>query len=49
MKNSPAEVLGKCTLAKFRDKKLLRVNGDAIKVLGPAQLSKILQRNLGEL
>jgi len=37
------------TLAKFRDKKLLRVNGDAITVLDPAQLSKVLQHNLGEL
>ena len=37
------------TLAKFRDKNLLRVNGDAITVLDPAQLSKVLQHNLGEL
>ena len=38
-----------CTPASFRDKNLLRVKGDAITVLDPAQLSKVLQHNLGEL
>jgi CRP-like cAMP-binding protein len=37
------------TLAKFRDKKLLRVKGDTITILHPAELNTILRRNLGEL
>jgi CRP/FNR family transcriptional regulator, dissimilatory nitrate respiration regulator len=36
------------TLAKFRDKKLLRVKGDTITVVQPIELDKILRRNLGE-
>jgi CRP/FNR family transcriptional regulator len=36
------------TLAKFRDKKLLRVKGDTITILHPAGLNTILRRNLGE-
>jgi CRP/FNR family transcriptional regulator len=37
------------TLAKFRDKKLLRVKGDTIAVLRPTELDKVLRQNLGEL
>lgn len=37
------------TLAKFRDKKLIRVKGDSITILHPAELNTILRRNLGEL
>ena len=37
------------TLAKFRDKKLLHVRGETITVLHPAELGKILRRNLGEM
>lgn len=36
------------TLAKFRDKKLIRVKGDTITLLHPSQLNRILRRNLGE-
>lgn len=37
------------TLAKFRDQKRLRVKGDTITVLRPAELGRILRRNLGEV
>lgn len=37
------------TLGKFRDKKLLRVKGNAITVTQPIELARILQRHLGEL
>ncbi len=36
------------TLAKFREQKLLRVNGRTITVLSPARLGALLRRNLGE-
>lgn len=36
------------TLAKFRDKKLLHVKGNAITVTRPIDLAKVLQRHLGE-
>ena len=37
------------TLAKFRDKNLLRVKGNTITVTKPRGLQKLLQQNLGEL
>jgi CRP/FNR family transcriptional regulator, dissimilatory nitrate respiration regulator len=37
------------TLAKFRDRKLLRVKGNILTVTRPLELQKFLQRNLGEL
>jgi CRP-like cAMP-binding protein len=37
------------TLAKFRDKSLLRVKGNTITVTKPRELQKLLQQNLGEL
>ena len=37
------------TLAKFRDKNLLRVKGNTIVLTNPRELQKLLQRNLGEL
>ena len=37
------------TLAKFRDKNLLRVKGNSITLNRPRDLQKLLQRNLGEL
>ncbi len=37
------------TLAKFRDKKFLRVTGNTVVVTRPHELQKLLQRNLGEL
>lgn len=37
------------TLAKFRDKNLLRVKGNTITLTRPRELQKLLQRNLGEL
>jgi len=37
------------TLAKFRDQKFLRVKGNAVVVMRPRELQKLLQRNLGEL
>jgi CRP-like cAMP-binding protein len=37
------------TLAKFRDKNLLRVKGNTITVTKPRELQKLLQQNLGEL
>ena len=36
------------TLGKFRDRKLLRVKGNAITITGPAELQKLLRRHLGE-
>lgn len=37
------------TLAKFRDKKLLRVKGNTITVTKPRELQKLLQQHLGEV
>lgn len=37
------------TLAKFRDKKFLRVKGNSITVTRPIELARILQRHLGDL
>ena len=37
------------TLAKFRDRKLLRVKGNAITVTNPQELRALLKRHLGEL
>jgi CRP-like cAMP-binding protein len=37
------------TLAKFRDKKLLRVKGNTITVIRPRELQKLLNQHLGEL
>jgi CRP/FNR family transcriptional regulator, dissimilatory nitrate respiration regulator len=37
------------TLGKFRDQKLLRVEGNKVVVIRPRELRKLLQRNLGEL
>lgn len=37
------------TLAKFRDRKLLRVKGNAITVTNPRELRALLKRHLGEL
>jgi CRP-like cAMP-binding protein len=37
------------TLAKFRDRKILRVKGNTITLTKPRELQKLLQRNLGEL
>ena len=37
------------TLAKLRDKNLLRVKGNTITVTKPRELEKLLQQNLGEL
>lgn len=37
------------TLAKFRDKKLLRVKGNTITLTKPREMQKLLQQNLGEL
>ncbi len=37
------------TLAKFRDKKLLRVKGNTITVAKPSNLQKLLNQHLGEL
>jgi len=37
------------TLAKFRDQKFLRVQGNTVVVTRPRELQKLLQRNLGEL
>jgi CRP/FNR family transcriptional regulator len=37
------------TLAKFRERKLLRVTGQVITVTRPAALAKLLRRNLGEV
>lgn len=37
------------TLAKFRDRKLLRVTGNTLTVTRPGELEKLLQRHLGEL
>ena len=36
------------TLAKFREQKLITVNGKTVTVLSPAKLSAVLRRNLGE-
>ena len=36
------------TLKKFRDRKLLRVNGDTITVTPLAELQKLLRRHLGD-
>jgi CRP/FNR family transcriptional regulator len=36
------------TLAKFRDQRLLYVNGKSVTVLHPARMSTLLRRNLGE-
>lgn len=36
------------TLAKFREQKLLRVNGNVITVTQPRELERLLQRHLGE-
>lgn len=36
------------TLGKFRDQKLLRVKGNAITLLEPSELAKVLRRHLGE-
>lgn len=37
------------TLAKFRDKNILRVKNNTITVMKPRELQKLLQQNLGEL
>jgi len=37
------------TLAKFRDRKLLRVKGNILTVTRPVELQRLLQRHLGEL
>jgi CRP/FNR family transcriptional regulator, dissimilatory nitrate respiration regulator len=37
------------TLAKFRDQKFLRVEGNTVVVMKPRELQKLLRRNLGEL
>lgn len=37
------------TLAKFRDRTLLRVKGNTITLTKPRELQKLLQQNLGEL
>jgi CRP/FNR family transcriptional regulator len=37
------------TLAKFRDRKLLRVKGNTITLTKPRELQHLLQSNLGEL
>ncbi len=37
------------TLAKFRDRKLLRVKGNTITVTNPRELKALLKRHLGEL
>jgi CRP/FNR family transcriptional regulator, dissimilatory nitrate respiration regulator len=37
------------TLAKFRDKNILRVKNNTITVVKPRELQKLLQQNLGEL
>jgi hypothetical protein len=37
------------SLAKLRDKNLLRVKGNTITVQKPRELQKLLQENLGEL
>jgi CRP/FNR family transcriptional regulator, dissimilatory nitrate respiration regulator len=37
------------TLAKFRDQKFLRVEGNRVTLTKPRELQKLLQRNLGEL
>ncbi len=36
------------TLAKFRDQKLIKVEGKTITVLSPRRLTEVLQQNLGE-
>lgn len=36
------------TLAKFREQKLIAVNGKTVTVLSPSKLSALLRRNLGE-
>jgi CRP/FNR family transcriptional regulator, dissimilatory nitrate respiration regulator len=36
------------TLAKFRDQKLVAVNGKAITVLSPVRMADLLRKNLGE-
>jgi len=45
---STSETLSR-TLAKFRDQRLLRVKGNTIVLTKPAELQKLLKRNLGEL
>jgi len=37
------------TLAKFRDRKLLRVKGDTLIVTSPAELQKLFREHLGEV
>jgi CRP-like cAMP-binding protein len=37
------------TLAKFRDRKLLRIEGNTLTVTRPNELQKLLQEYLGEL
>jgi len=37
------------TLAKFRDRRLLRVKGNTITVTNPRELRALLKRHLGEL
>jgi CRP-like cAMP-binding protein len=37
------------TLAKFRDHKLLRIQGNRLTVTRPSELQKLLQQHLGEL
>jgi CRP/FNR family transcriptional regulator len=37
------------TLAKFRDQKLLRVDGNTITIARPRELERLLQRHLGEI
>jgi len=37
------------TLAKFRDRKLLRVKGNTITVTRPGELQKLLRKHLGEI
>jgi transposase-like protein len=37
------------TLAKFRDRKLLRIEGNTLTVTRPNELQKLLQQYLGEL
>jgi CRP/FNR family transcriptional regulator len=37
------------TLAKFRDRKLLRIHGNTLTVTRPNELAKLLHQHLGEL
>jgi hypothetical protein len=45
---SASETLSR-TLAKFRDRKFLRVKGNTVVLMRPRELQKLLQRKLVEL